>query len=421
MRRLRLFLLVGLCFGAGCRREEPPAFQGLSQAAYVWRQGWDAAAVASLAPAELPPEVEALIVLVGECGLGHPPRAVRPPWPQLRATGRPVSLAVRIGTGSALGGAAEPDLQPGFALLREGLAAAHAAGLTVTQVQVDFDCPERLLSAYAERLQAFKRSAPGLAVTITALPSWLSAPGGGTLLKSVDGFTLQVHATQRPKAQEPARLVSARAALRWIAQAEALARRPFRVALPTYAYVACYARAGTFLGVRAESRELPAGTAFTQLMPAETAEVAEVLAVLKSGRHPLVRGVDWFRLPFPGDRQNWTRAGLGQVVRGESLADRCRVELRAQGALTDLVVYNPTEQPLALPPVQVRWTGAAWVGADAALGWEVAPPAGDAVRFTVDPRAGFLAPGERRVLGWLRLTQPAERLTAEVVGEQLSR
>jgi hypothetical protein len=55
------------------------------------------------------------------------------------------------------------------------------------------------------------------------------------------------------------------------------------------------------------------------------------------------------------------------------------------------------------------------------LGWEVAPPAGDAVRFTVDPRAGFLAPGERRVLGWLRLTQPAERLTAEVVGEQLSR
>jgi hypothetical protein len=305
--------------------------------------------------------------------------------------------------------------------LREGLAAAHAAGLTVTQVQVDFDCPERLLSAYAERLQAFKRSAPGLAVTITALPSWLSAPGGGTLLKSVDGFTLQVHATQRPKAQEPARLVSARAALRWIAQAEALGRRPFRVALPTYAYVACYARAGTFLGVRAESRELPAGTAFTQLMPAETAEVAEVLAVLKSGRHPLVRGVDWFRLPFPGDRQNWTRAGLGQVVRGESLADRCRVELRAQGALTDLVVYNPTEQPLALPPVQVRWTGAAWVGADAALGWEVAPPAGDAVRFTVDPRAGFLAPGERRVLGWLRLTQPAERLTAEVVGEQLSR
>ncbi|MCX6918384.1 MAG: DUF3142 domain-containing protein [Verrucomicrobia bacterium] len=421
MCRLRLFLLACLCVSAGCRREELPAFQGLAQAAYVWRQGWDAAAVASLEPGYLPAEVGELIVLVGECGLGHPPRAVRPPWPQLLATGRPISLAVRIGTGSVLGGPQEPNLQEGFTLLNDGLVDARAAGLTVTQVQVDFDCPVRLLSAYAERLLEFKRSAPDLAVTITALPTWLQAPGCGQLFKSVDGFTLQVHATQRPSAKEPARLVSAVEALRWIAQAESLYRQPFRVALPTYAYVACYARSGTFLGVRAESRELPTGTAFTQLMPTETQEVATVLATLKSGRHPLVRGVDWFRLPFPGDRQNWTRAGLGQMVRGETLAARCRVELRPQGALTDLAVYNPTEQPLALPPVLVRWTGAGWVGADAAVGWETAAPAGNTVRFTVDPRAGFLAPGERRVLGWLRLTQPAASLTAEVASEQLPR
>ena len=421
MCRLRLFLLACLCVSAGCRREELPSFQGLSQSAYIWRQGWDAAAAASLAPGDLPAEVGELIVLVGECGLGHPPRAVRPPWPQLLATGRPISLAVRIGTGAVLGGPQEPNLQEGFTLLNEGLAAARAAGLTITQVQVDFDCPVRLLSAYAERLQVFKRAAPALAVTITALPSWLQAPGCEQLFKSVDSFTLQVHATQRPSAKEPARLVSAAEALRWIAQAESLYHRPFRVALPSYAYVACYARSGTFLGVRAESRELPAGTAYTQLMPAESLEVAIILMTLKSGRHPLVRGVDWFRLPFPGDRQNWTRAGLGQIVRGEVLAARCSVELRSQGALTDLAVYNPTEQPLPLPPVLARWSGASWVGADAAAGWEVAPPAGNTLRFTVDPRAGFLAPGERRVLGWFRLTQAAGSLTAEVVSEQLSR
>lgn len=421
MRRLRLFLLACLCVCAGCRREEPPAFKGLTHAAYVWRQGWDAAAVASLTAGELPAEVGELSVLVGECGLGQPPRAVRPPWPQLLATGRPVSLAVRIGTGSALGGPQEPDLREGVGLLKEGLAAARAAGLEVTQVQLDFDCPVRLLSAYAERLREFKQATPGLMVTITALPSWLQAPGCAQLFQTVDGFTLQVHASQRPKAKAPTRLVTAVEALRWIEQTETLYHRPFRVALPTYAYVACYARSGTFLGVRAESRELPAGTAFTQLMPAEAPEVAEIVAALKSGRHPWVRGVDWFRLAFPGDRQNWTRAGLGKMVRGEALADRCRVELRSQGALTDLTVYNPTEQPLPLPPVLVRWSGAGWVGADAALGWEVATPAGNALRFTVDPRAGFLAPGERRVLGWLRLTQPGETLTAEIIGEQLSR
>ena len=82
---------------------------------------------------------------------------------------------------------------------------------------------------------------------------------------------------------------------------------------------------------------------------------------------------------------------------------------------------RPTEQPLALPVVQVHWAGAGWVGADAAVGWEASPVTGDLQRFAVDPRAGFLAPGERRVLGWLRLTRPADTLHAEVVGEQLSR
>jgi hypothetical protein len=420
MRRLRLFLLACLCVCAGCRREEPPAFQGLSQAAYVWRQGWDSAAAASLAAGDLPAEVGELIVLVGECGLGHPPRPVHPPWTQLAATGRTVSLAVRIGTGSALNGPQGLNLQEGYALLRQGLASARAAGLPVAQVQVDFDCPVRLLSAYAEQLRQFKQLEPGLKVTITALPSWLSAAGCAELFTAVDGFTLQVHATQRPNAKEPARLVVAADALRWIAQA-ADYRRPFRVALPTYAYVACYARSGTLLGVRAETRELPSGTAFTQLLPAENQEVAAVLAAMRAGRYPWVRGVDWFRLPFPGDRQNWTRAGFAQVLRGESLAARCRVELRTQGALTDLEVYNPTEQPLALPVVQVHWAGAGWVGADAAAGWEASPVTGDLQRFAVDPRAGFLAPGERRVLGWLRLTRPADTLHAEVVGEQLSR
>ena len=420
MRPLRLFLLACLCVCAGCRREEPPAFQGLTHAAYVWRQGWDSAASASMTAGDLPAEVGELIVLVGECGLGHPPRPVRPPWPQLLATGRMVSLAVRVGTGSALNGPQGLDLQEGMGLLRQGLASARSAGVTVAQVQVDFDCPVRLLSVYAEQLRQFRQADPGLKVTVTALPSWLSAPGCTQLFAAVDGFTLQVHATQRPNAQEPARLVVAADARRWIAQA-AEYRRPFRVALPTYAYVACYARSGTFLGVRAETREFPAGTAFTQLMPSEQSEVAAVLADLRAGRQPWVRGVDWFRLPFPGDRQNWTRAGFGQVLRGEPLAARCRVELRTQGALTDLEVHNPTEQPLALPEVQVQWTGAGWVGSDAAVGWEVAPATDRSQRFTVDPRAGFLAPGERRVLGWLRLTRPADDVRAEVVGEQLSR
>lgn len=416
MRRLRPFLLVCLCFCAGCREEGSPVFGGLSHAAYVWRQGWDAAAVASLDDGDLPGEVDELIVLVGECGLGQPPRAVRPPWVRLKSTGRKVSLAVRIGTRSALGGAQEPDLQEGFALLSAGIAAARAEGLEIRQAQVDFDCPERLLSAYAARLRAFKAQTPDLAVFVTALPAWLNAPGCADLFSSSDGFTLQVHATQKPNAKDPSPLFSSRLALAWIARAQAF-RRPFRVALPTYAYVAGFARGGTLLGVHAEGRELPAATLRTQLLPADSKEVGATLAALRSGRYPWVRGVDWFRLAFPGDRQNWTRAGLGKVLRGEALAARCLVELRPQGALVDLVVVNPTEQPLALPVVRVRWPTSTWLAADAAMGWEVAAATGRSQDFAVDPRAGFLAPGERRSVGWLRLSAPDPGLRAEALGE----
>ena len=416
MRRLRPFLLACLCFCAGCREEGSPAFGGLSHAAYVWRQGWDVAAVGSLDAGDLPGEVDELIVLVGECGLGQPTRAVRPPWARLRSTGRKVSLAVRIGTRAALGGPQEPDLQEGFALLRAGAAAARAEGLEVRQLQVDFDCPERLLAAYADRVRAFKAQAPDVAVTVTALPAWLDAPGCAELLSACDGFTLQVHATQRPNAKEPVPLVSSRQALGWVARAQAF-RRPFRVALPTYAYVAGFARAGTFLGVRAEGRELPAATSRTQLLPADPKEVAAILAELKSGRYPWVRGVDWFRLAFPGDRQNWTRAGLAKVLRGEALAGRCVVELQTQGALVDLVVVNPTEQPLAAPVVRVRWAASTWLAADAASGWELAAPTDRSQDFAVDPRAGFLAPGERRVVGWLRLSVADPGLRAEALGE----
>ncbi len=416
MRRLRPFLLACLCFCAGCREEGSPVFQGLTHAAYVWRQGWDAAAVASLSVGDLPAELGELIVLVGECGLGQPPRAVYPPWAQLKATGRTVSLAVRIGTRSALGGSQEPDLSEGFALLQAGVAAARASGVAVRQAQVDFDCPERLLSAYAARVRAFKATNQDLTVTVTALPSWLDAPGCAELFATADGFTLQVHATQRPNARSPAPLLSSRQALAWVERAQRFGR-PFRVALPTYAYVAGFARSGTFLGVQAEGRELPAATVRTQLLPADPTEVATTLAALRSGRYPWVRGVDWFRLAFPGDRQNWTRAGLAQVLKGEALAARCQLEPRTSGALVDLVVVNPTPQPLALPVVRVRWSSASWVGADAAEGWTLADAKAHAQDFAVDPRAGFLAPGERRVVGWLRLSAVDPGLRMETVGE----
>ena len=408
--------LLGLALGApGCR--EPvaaPRAAPLTHAAYVWRQGWDPAATASLAGRDWPAGLTELNILVGECGLGPTGRRVHPPWSALRGTAKDLSLSVRIGTRQALGGPAEPDLTEGLTLLRQGWEEARAAGISVASVQVDFDCPSRLLPAYAERIAAAKRAWPEVRVTVTTLPTWLKEPGFTRLIAAADGWTLQLHGTERPNLAQPSPLFGEAQALRWIEQAEALGR-PFRVALPTYAYLACYSSTGAYLGVRAENADLPKGTARTQPLPADPAQVIGLLRRLEERRHALVLGVDWFRLPFPGDRQNWTMAGWAQVIARQGIPNECTPELKVEGALADVAVVNPTGQPLPLPAIEVAWRGTRALGADATMDW-VARPGPAAIVFRPHPLAGFLAPGERRVVGWVRLAEarPAEvRLLGE--------
>lgn len=290
------------------------------------------------------------------------------PWAALRATGKTLSLSVRIGTRHALGGADEPDLAEGLALLRQGWAEAQVAGVTVAAVQVDFDCPSRLLGAYADRIASAKRAWPEVRLTVTALPTWLQEPGFTRLIAAADGWTLQLHGTQRPNLAKPAPLFAEVPALGWIEQAESFGQ-PFRIALPTYAYLACYSASGAYLGVRAESAELPKGTARTQGLPADPAQVVRLLAQLEDRRHALVLGVDWFRLPFPGDRQNWTMAGWAQVIARQGMPSACLLEVKADGPLVDVAVVNPTGQPLPMPTLEVAWTGARVLGTDATMDW----------------------------------------------------
>jgi len=414
MSRWSVLSLVLALGATGCQEETGPRPQPLAHAAYVWRQGWDVSARDSLRGRTWPAGLTELNVLVGECGLGPTGRRVHPPWAELRAAGKTLSLSVRIGTRHALGGSREPDLSEGLALLRAGWEEARAAGVTVGSAQVDFDCPSRLLGAYADRIAEAKQAWPEVRLTVTTLPTWLKEPGFGRLVAAADGWTLQLHGTQRPNLAKPAPLFAEGQALGWIEQAETLGR-PFRIALPTYAYLACYSASGAFLGVRAESAELPTGTARTQMLPADPSEVARLLGKLEARRHALVQGVDWFRLPFPGDRQNWTMAGWTQVIARRELASVCSVEQKVDGALIDVAVRNATEQPLPMPTLAMAWSGARVLGADATAGW-VASAAGEGLRFRPDERAGFLAPGERRVVGWVRLTE-ARPVAVRLVGE----
>lgn len=399
--RLMSLALIAVALSLlSCAPAPAPRVVPLAHSAYVWKQGWNVSTVGDLRQMSIPVALTELNVLVGECGLSSGRRAIRPPWKELAAHGRRLSLSVRIGTRKAVDRTGGLDLAEGFELLLSGLAEARAAEIPVASVQVDFDCPERLLASYAASIRELKAKT-GVPVTITALPAWLDADSFAELITAADGWTLQLHGTSRPKLGSPHALFASDAALRWTRQALGFGR-PFRVALPTYAYLACFGKYGEYLGMHAEQSGFPSGTIQTMPLPAEPAQIRAYLCALADARFERVTGVDWFRLPFPGDRQNWTMQGLDDVLAGREMTTSLEIIGSQKGGLYDVAVTNSGEHPVALPSVRLEWNDGLLLGLDATYAWQ-ASAKGTSVTFSTRPFQEFLAPGERRVVGWVRI------------------
>jgi hypothetical protein len=400
---IRPLLLVVMLGMLSCAPAPRPRTTPLTHSAYVWRQGWTPQAVAGLAESRLPGKLTALNVLVGECGLSSGRRAIHPPWKELSGHGRAISLSVRIGTRKAVVGKDDVDLTEGFELLLSGLAQATTADIKVVSLQIDFDCPERLLRAYAEELKMLKTRTHGLPLTITTLPSWLDADGFRELIETADGWTLQLHGTSRPVLGKMNALFTAESAKDWVGHAKRHGRS-FRVALPTYAYLACFGKRGEYLGMRAEQSTFPAGTVRTLQLPADPDEVARFLGWLDDEACVRVVGVDWFRLPLPGDRQNWTMKGLEEVIAGRTITGQVDIVTEQRGGLFDISVRNRSERPLPLPSLRVGWGQGEAVGADATYAWRI-KPGRRSLTFAKHEINELLGPGESRVVGWIRLSE----------------
>ena len=405
-----LVAVVGLL--VGCEPTPEPRATPLVHSAYVWKQGWTPAAAGGLAPEVIPTAITELNVLVGECGLSGGNRSVAVPWEAVRASGRAIAVSVRVGSHRTAKATPLDNLDQGLALARKGLAAAEAAGVDVREVQIDFDCPTRLLADYAAWIRKAKVGMGDVRLTVTALPTWVYDGDFEGLVAAADGWTLQVHGTEPANLEAPKPLIDGDRAVDWIKKANRLGR-PYRVALPTYSYLACFNANGRYLGMRAEGGGLAQGTAKVVHLPADPGEVSKVLRSLQDGRNGLVQAVDWYRLPLPGDKQAWTAKGLGEVIAGREIGAEITFEARRQGPLIDIFVKNDTEQPLPLPTVRVSWKGAELVGADATLDWQ-AKPAVAAVVFERQEAAGFLPPRTRRAVGWVRLTEEGGTEVVEI-------
>ncbi|HEX9943168.1 MAG TPA: DUF3142 domain-containing protein [Thermoanaerobaculia bacterium] len=408
LARFSIFLIFLL---AACRDAPHRAAGPLRQEAYVWQRSWTPAVQESVRQAK---DFAGVVVLAAEADLRGPaPQVVRVPLDgeALRASGRPVGAAVRA---TAFPGrfADDPRLVRLLQDVVQDVAAeARRQGISLSEVQIDYDCPESKLEDYRDLLPALRKAASPVPLTITVLPTWIRQRRAfRELIQAADGYVLQLHSLVLPeKAGERVTLIEPRSAQGWAEEA-ARFRRPFRAALPTYGYEVVFDARGKPLGVLAEGLLLSWSPDVTvRTVRSDPKAMAGLIHGWTRDRPAELAGVLWYRLPVVGDRLNWTWPTLRAVMTGRAP----RAELRAvsrhpEPGLVEVDLLNAGEAEAAWPsPVRIRWDGEAPSAADGLAVYQIGSADRSEVRLKRSG-AGRLRPGERRTIAWLRFATPTE-------------
>lgn len=411
-RRFATLALSAACAGlaTGCTRspdDAEPRTHPLSRSVYVWQRVWDDALRDAVRDAA--PTVDAFTVLAAEVSwTDRRPHTVLAPvdYPALAATGRPIGIALRIGPYPA-------DISEQTAFIRDLAAAlvksARAAGVTPCELQLDFDCPDARLRAYARTLAAVRSGLDTTPLVVTALPSWLGRAGWRDVARACDAFVLQVHSVTEPGGGAPLRLCDPASARQW-AQAASRVGRPFRIALPTYGYVAGFAENGRLVGLRADgsSAALPDAHRI-ELALADPLSMAALAREWHVHRPPQLEGLAWYRLPLPSDRLAWTWPTLRKAIDGSPM--RRLVETSAtpsEVGATHIAVHNRGDVDVSVAdigPVRVAWSRGAASGVDGLNGFRPRRLPESNVEFgpPIHAHLTLLKAGETMTVGWMRI------------------
>jgi hypothetical protein len=360
------------------------------------------------------------VVLAAEVDLSRlPPRVTKAGYDAavLRDSGPPVGLAIRIGSFSRGGGRfrAEPG-QIGFlaGLAREMVTEARERGIEPVELQLDYDCPESRLGEYPALVRAVGEAVAPVPVVLTALPTWLPHEEKlRNLLEAADGWVLQVHSFQPPVGPDaPIVLCDPVAARRWVEEAARFGR-PFRVALPTYGYVAAFDSRGKLLGLSAEGPALswPAGVRL-RTARSDPAAMAGLVRGWTRERPRELAGILWYRLPSAGDRLNWARPTFQAVLAGRTPRPGLLLERRApHPGLVEIELRNAGEADAPWPAfLRVRWSAGSLLAADGLAGYRLRRhgPGEAGLERAAGSFDAPVRPGERRTVAWLRFASPTE-------------
>jgi hypothetical protein len=408
-------LLFLACAVFLCLRRQPTATAhgALVQQAYVWQRAWTPGVREAVQSSSH--DLSGYVILAAEVSFSSEHwqiARVTPDWHSLLKDGHPIGISLRIGPYRGRFSEGDPSSARLAELAASLVADARNSGVTPAEFQIDFDCAESKLDGYRLWLRTICAKIAPTPVTFTALPSWLKRSEFAALARASDGYVLQVHSLDRPRTiDQPMWLCDAAAAAAAVESAGRVGV-PFRVALPTYGYLVAFDESGRFVGLSAEGpgRDWPAMTRLRTLW-ADPASMARLVWLWGSSRPACMTGVIWYRLPVADDALNWRMATLRAVMAGRAPSPRLRAEIRSsQPCLTEVELRNDGDADAPLnESVSLHWRGAELVAADGLGGFEQS--SGDG-KIILHPHptiaAQRLAPGDRRTIGWVRLSEDKE-------------
>ena len=216
-------------------------------------------------------------------------------------------------------------------------AEARAKGISLSEIQIDYDCPESKLDDYRGLLPGLREAAAPVPVTFTALPSWMGQRRAfSRLIAAADGYVLQVHSLTPPADPKSEFHLLKPGETRELDRR----RRP-----------ASDARSGWPSPPTATSRpSIPEGSSWVSRRKGRSSpgrrgaaprrcaaiprDLAELVRDWTRDRPRKLAGILWYRLPVAGDRMNWAAPALravmaGRTPRGAVRADRSRARAGA--------------------------------------------------------------------------------------------
>jgi len=384
----------------------------LTHEAYVWQRAWSTPV--RRAVQQHGTNFHQLVALAAEVSwAANAPKVVRIAldYPTLAHAGCPIGLALRVGPYPgpfATNDAAAALLAKLAAAL---LAEARSNHLAPRELQLDFDCAEAKLEGYRKWVQAIRQQVAPTPLVITTLPSWFKQPALKDLLKTADGFVLQVHSLEKPRdAVTPFTLCDPAMARRAVQRAGEFGL-PFRVALPTYGYLVAFDPQGRFAGISAEG-PLPSWPATYTLreVESEPLEMAALTQYWSSNRPPAMVGILWYRLPVIVDNLNWRWPTLSAMLAARSPRESVRAgSRRVEPGLVEINLVNDGDLDFSSRlAIEVRWQRARLVASDGLGGFEPVVGNPSTVKFQNRSQPRRLPAGEQLVIGWVRLTEDRE-------------